>query len=373
MLPLRTIYLDTSHLHKLVTDFWCSTDKTRRSKAHNFLDKLNSEGFVIFLSHHILHELFAHRSDDIVLERINFLANLPVLSSAPDTSNSGVIGHWMDVLKFEIKFQLNKPHADYETICDSIKSQVVTFSSGSDLIKNTFETYSYLRDSGLFDTQSAAEHESLLHSNDGRSFDNLKITKFNNYQFKSDKEIVNYKSHFVENTKMNLVKHGDKKLKNIDLVASDFAAHVLGNVESLKYTTAKPDLETYLEAQGVNLNQITKNTKFRDVKNIGTFNSTMKDFIKEGILTAEEVSVIDREKLPSWLIITEIEDFMRSEPRATGSSLMDRYHMPYISYVDAMSCDKRVMQYINISKHKHSVFQRARDRCKAQSCYSNLV
>lgn len=373
MLSIKNIYIDTSHLNKLISDYWCSTTEHRRHKSREFLDKLESNGFIVFLSHHTLQELLAHENDDIVLERLNFIHNLPVLSTALEFNNNGVVGHWMDVLRAEIKFHLTDPEANYLTMCNSLKDQIIGHTSGPKLLNYASETYLALRDIGEFETQSAAEHESLLQSNEGRSIDNVKIRNLDNYQFKTKAEIAHHKSDYIERTTNSLIKHGDKKLINRESIAKDFAGKVFAGEDYLISATDKPDSNAYLKSRGVSPDQVSKNATFKDVTEISVFNAMMHDFVVDGTITSEEALLIDRDKIPSWTIVREIENLMRAEPRATGSSLIDRYHLPFVSYIDAMTCDKRVSHYLNISKNSHPILQQARERCKSAPSYSDLI
>lgn len=373
MLSLSTIYIDTSHLNKLIKDFWCSTNVERRKKAQGFLSYLDNNGIVIFISHHTLHELLAIKDDAIVQERLNFLEQLPVIATASYPNNESILGHWMDVLRLELIFQLSNPEAEYSEICSSQRDAIVKYTSGAELMNSIRDTYIGLRDYGTFETQPTIALESILHSSDGSLVDDMKLSDLDKAEFKTKEELDDDIPKFVHHTVTNLKQKGDKRLEELEPIAFEFASRVVTGGGKLLDSSDKPKSRIYLDSLGVRPDQVTPDTTFREVSDIHIFNKTIDQFVEDGAFSSEQSLRLDQSTVPSWTIIREIEYLMRKEPRATGSSVIDREHMVYLSYVDMMSCDKRVAHYINISKKPHPILKRAKDICKAKPSYTDLI
>lgn len=368
---LKLLYLDSAEIGRVASDLYATKDVGRVQRANKFLDRLRNSTYVLFFNHHLLQELLALKNDDLVEKRISFISTLPIVCW-PDTSTSdGLLGAYCDIQALEVNWSIENSEATYENCRSELSLKLLRYGSGEDLLSNYIDFYLAARDLDLFDVERVKAIESLTHAAE-RSIDTMTVLDIKNAKFKSQHDIEKWFQNYSLTVQKRISTLGDKKLKNAATHATEFVDSVSDSAGNL-LEDGVLNLDGFLASFRVRPDQVNDQTTVWEIGQLAIFNSQMKLLIENGNLVAGEVANVNPDRIPSWVIWRELNLHMKADRRATGSSMSDRYHATFVSYVDMMQCDKRVHHYFNISKSNRDPLLRAKTIVFKVRDYADLV
>lgn len=104
----RFVALDSSHLAVLIFDKY-SSDTVRRQSAAAFEGLFNECGAVLLLTHHHIEELFRHRDEAVVAQRMSYISSLPLVAWITAPSAPDAPGFVVDIFAKEAAALFNSP------------------------------------------------------------------------------------------------------------------------------------------------------------------------------------------------------------------------------------------------------------------------
>ncbi len=147
---------------------------------------------------------------------------------------------------------------------------------------------------------------------------------------------------------------------------------MLGEGKKL-YSSDLPLYESTIKAAGVELEQVTPKTTVGELGYLGVYNKKVRQILDSlGIPERREVELSPGEQI-SWTIWKHMDKAMKSEKRASGSNMEDRYMGILALFVDIHTADKRVHEYFRrLSRSEPSIYARMGKIVKL-SKYSDLL
>jgi len=238
------------------------------------------------------------------------------------------------------------------------------------LLTQYLDIYLDARELGLFDVQRTKAIESLAHAAE-RSIDAMTVAEIKTSKFKSQEEIDQWFQRFSMRVQRSITEFGDPKLQNTGEHATEFVDGVLEESKTLPVNGVLK-INDFLRGFGVRPDQVNDKTTVWEIGQVAIFNAQMKLLAENGNIRHDEVFRVNPKRVPSWIIWRELNEKMKADYRATGSSMSDRYHSSFISYVDKFQCDKRVHHYLGISKSTSEPIIRAKTISFKVKDYSSL-
>jgi hypothetical protein len=130
----RYVALDSSHLGAVAADV-AAKDQSCRRRAEVFAHALEASGGILLLCWHHLQELFSHRNEDVVAQRVAYLQSLPMVAAVASFRQDDTIGTVLDLQCFEIATAFKNPDADAVLVRDEAANRVFRLASGAELIQ----------------------------------------------------------------------------------------------------------------------------------------------------------------------------------------------------------------------------------------------
>lgn len=349
MIVTKLISLDTSVFGAIAADYFSRDNLVARKVVQFLIDN----GFIpLFSIHHIAEHLQC--SDIKVIDkRFSLIRSFPVVAWIKG-GVSGLPGSIIDLMGSEISL-MQDGVKDPSEILQKSKQYLIRYGSGEDLICRHEEILWTTRALGCFKLQRSKAIDSLVHvANRGvlseRLYDIKKYKR--NTSIEALKKFDELKRVITD----NLVKSGDKKLEKVPEVTDWFIGQVKADAQDLFTNDNLSLFDHLLNSYGLSEKDIDKNTTVGDLGEIATHKEQLKIVARSYDLNLRKSYKFPMKSIPSKYITSEVEKCIRSEKRASGSNVIDKYISALSLYVDLNIVDKRVNEYISqIKRKKHPI------------------
>ncbi|ANL47532.1 hypothetical protein AMC87_CH02866 [Rhizobium phaseoli] len=362
--------LDTSHLTQWIRDS-LSRKSADRQRARAFSEWLKGRGVLPLLTFHHLEELCAHEDADLVCARIGFLHSLPFIAWIGDQGPGGV----PSMMGAEVLAAYANPEYNPARVRDTAAASLIQVGSGEEFLGPAPEQWLALR--GIFLERSRKARSLVaVARTDVIDISSKPISELLSGRFRSV-DGVRRQLEVMEGTlALDIIRHGDKRIKEPRSVAADFMKRVADTIGNLPKNAAALVWES-LAAQGVEASDVRPDSTVGEVLEYGLFLQQMRISAGDaGIPFRDLKRSVTMDRVPTWIISSGLRRHGPPLKERKGSELIDTHLACLAAYANLTLVDKRTLEGFRRARRKVSglnLICRGVDRASAYHEVSTLV
>lgn len=339
----KFVVLDSATLGRLSWDYW-SQDATARDKARTFLSRLSERGVHVALTTTHICELLAHNDARISQNRLAFLRNISLIAWLRPYNRVWFPGNIMDLLTRELHAVIHLGARNWKEIIQSVRPELWETGTGSDMFADNAQLWLIMRSESQRQINHAIYIASVART-DPTGISGLKFRDALKLPRRSKEERANYLGSLADNMKAQLVRHGDKRLKDRRKVAGNFAQNTFAEVEAIE---AKGEsLLNIAQSQGVPPELINPGMTIGQIGELAVYGKKLALFVEKLNPRAQvDVKRVPPATLPSYVLEGRLASIQQRADRISGSDLGDGHIVPLTLYADGVEVDKRTWQFL---------------------------
>ncbi|TBC95137.1 hypothetical protein ELH26_14400 [Rhizobium leguminosarum] len=362
--------LDTSHLSDWIRDSQ-SRKSTDRQRAKVFSEWLKSRGALPLFTLHHLEELCSHDDTDLVRSRIRFLHSLPFIAWIAHQGSPSAPGGVASMMSSEILTAYANPEYDVARVGHAAATSLIQIGTGEDFLGPEPDIWLALREIFLERSRNARALVAVTRTNviDISSKPMAELLKG---RFRSAEGVRRQLEVIGGSLASDILRHGDKRIEQPRTVAADFMRQVAGAIDDLPKSAAAMIWES-LATQGVEPSDAKPDSTVGGVLEYGLFLQQMRISTQDsGIPFLDLKRTVSMDRVPSWIISSELRRHGPPLMERKGSELNDTHLACLAAYADLTLVDKRTLEGFRRARRKVSSFNLiCRDVDRASS-YQNV-
>lgn len=364
------VALDSSHLGAIAADR-ASGDRRRLGQVEAFEKVFNETGSVLLLCFHHFQELFAHRSDEIVTQRIAYIESLPLVAIVAPFRKDGIVGSIVDLQLFEVATAFNAPAADVLSVRNNAEDGMFRLSSGADLVRPFLQQWSVFRPA--FIEQEARGREIIAISrSDFAGNSDAKVVDLLRGKARTRVDTNQQFERLHERLSVDIGERGDKRIFDPKQASQAFLDDA--RRFDMDMTSAEGPALQILRTFDVELSEIGPKTTLADVGKLAIFRRKLKGLNKSlGLPWPELKARVAENRLPSGIIAGAIAQYHPDMRERDGSELIDRYLACLSAYADVTYVDRRTHEASRQARQKQPIFDRLVHRIEKAPHYSQIA
>lgn len=340
----RIAVLDSSTLGNVSRDYWSREDEAR-DKAHRFLAELMARGvFIAFTMTHIT-ELLAHDNKSIVRDRLKFLSRIQLIAWLRPYRRTWFPGSIFELLTRELHAAVHGSVCSWHDIIQEVRPDLWETGTGSEMFVEDDQFWSAIRD----ESRRQHEHEIFVASVArtrpiGKT--DLRLGDLPKLPERPKEAWANYTQRLAREMKRQLERHGDRRLRGVDAIASDFAGSTLKDM--LEINELGGDFtRRILEFNGIPQELVGPETTVSEVGELAIYANRLK-MLGQNLNPPLHVDMLDvpPESLPSYVVERRLSSRQDKTDRVSGSDLGDSFLAPLVLYGDGVEVDKRTYHHL---------------------------
>jgi hypothetical protein len=364
------VALDSSHLGAIAADN-ASGDQDRVRSVEAFTRAFDATGSVLLLCLHHLQELFAHKDDNVVAQRIAYLQSLPLVASVAPFRKDGLIGSVADLQSFEVASAFSDPAADVMSVRDRAAASMFLLSSGGDVIRPLLQHLSLVR-TAFMEQEARSRDIVAISRSDFASNSSAKIVDLLKSKLRAPDDISRQFQRLQGHLSAEIRERGDKRIPDAERSSQAF----LDEAKRFGMAVITPDNPALLllEAFEVQLSEVGPETTLADVGRLAVFRRKLKSLNENLDLPWPELKArVTEDRLPSGVIVNAIKQFHPDMRERDGSELTDRYLACLSAYADVTYVDKRTHEASLQARQKQPIFGRLVHRLEKAGSYEQIA
>ena len=362
-------------LVSLDTASWDLLTKEQNDAARRVLNLFASGSVIPFFTSTHLDELMQHGNRTVVDARQAMLRRLRFVTYLQGcNSGHGDVGWLLDLREAEMGVLCEVRGATTDVVLERVRETIVNrFCSGAELYERNIEQWEWYRQlaPAFRNTPEVASlaqfplpgvnlKERIPASSDDvefRTAEEMRRVLFNQFDWLVDK----------------LKTDGDPRLKDHEKVAAKFLREIVEDSEPLVNSPGDL-LEKLLAQAGVERSRLPPNPTIEDVGYEATFAGHFRVHERRLRLPVGTLKqFVRQEQVPSWIVWREVDRTMKRLRKAEGSSLADKWMVPFALYVDKFETDKRVCHCIREALPSHPLLKIVHARIFRRSSLEDLA
>lgn len=346
----------------LDTATWGLLASENSEDVHRIFRTFESGVIIPFFTSIHLSELTQHGGDEVLKKRIQMLRRLLFVSYIKATDPGDIVGFLLDLHEREIQALLHEPTLSVDEVANRVRPKVADgFCSGSDLCNQLEDQWLSWRALFAKDVlRKNAETASITHFPlPGVNLDEKIPNLSEGIEIRSKEEAVRFFQDRIPWPVEKLKVDGDKYFRETPdeeeayRVAASFLQECYEDIVPLMDDPAN-FLEKLLEQAGVERGRLSENPTIGEVGEEATFMEYLKTHERRLNLPAGTIkNFVRREFLPSWIVRILVDQKIKKMQRAEGSSLNDKFMIPFAMYLDAFEADKRICDCVRRASKEH--------------------
>jgi hypothetical protein len=345
--------LDSSHLGRIAADK-AAKDRTRQRRAGALEQAFEASGSILVLCWHHLQELFAHRSEHVVADRIAYLQSLPMVAAVASFPGEEIVGTVIDLQCFEAAAAFRNPTADAVAVRDEAARGMLRLVSGADLVRPFLQHWSVMRRAFAEQERRTREVVAISRSDFAGNSD-VKIVDLLRGRLRAPDDVNRQFQQLHDKLSADIRQRGDRRIPDPELSSQAFLEEV--RRIGLKTIRADDPALQVLQACGFGLSDIGPETTVSDLGRMAVFREKLRMLNEQlGLPWLELVARVKEERLPSGIIQGAIGKFHPDLRERDGSELADRYLACLSAYADITYVDKRTHEASRQARQKSTVF-----------------
>lgn len=336
---------------------WLAREKT--DVASRVLNLLGQGALVPFFTGTHLDELMQHGNRNVVDARQCLLRGLPFVSYLQGREGHNDVGWWLDLCELEMGILCDKHDASADVVLQESRDRfTVRFCSGVELYERNIQQWEFYRllESAFRNTPETASlaHFSLPGVNVKQRIpkptDRVDYRTADEFQ----KVVASQLDWFTNKLKTD----GDRRLRNPEELAARHLREIIEESELHFGGSANP-VDSLLAQAGIERARLPPNATIDDVGYEATFIGQLRVHERRLKLpTGTLKQFVRQEQVPSWMVWREVDRAMRRLQKAEGSSLADKWMVPFALYIAAFEADKRVCHCIRDAARSEPLIER---------------
>lgn len=343
----RYLALDTSHLTQWAHDRTAANADVRQV-ASNFEAWAENNGYVFLLTLHHIEELLNHDDPSRAYDRLKCLSELKMVSWIGDQESGP--GGITTIATAEARYILSSPEATALEVREAIRSSLIRFGTGADLLGNRFEDWLALRPLVRERAKEARELVALAHT-DVVDNSSQPMSELLNGSVRSGDELQRRLDLIRGSFALDIERRGDRRITDPQGLASAFMQDVKTTANGLPQDATRFVLQS-LARQGVIADDIRPGSTVGEMLDLGVFRSQLSALLEEDGVSGERLRRIQMSQMPTWLIQRAMKRFSPQPKYRDGSELNDFYLACLSAYADVTFVDKRVLEGFRQAKTK---------------------
>lgn len=340
----KFIILDSSTLGKVSKDYW-NSDVSLRIKAQTFISDLKDCNVFITLTMTHVIELLGVRNKSIINERLSFLRNLPLIAWLKPYDGRFFPGTIIDLHIRELHAVVHNQMLDWKSIIEHVRLSLWEVGVGSKLfVKDSFgwDVLQLLSEM----QQKRNQYIASILRTDPEKIKELTMGELKSMAKRPKSEWPVFLNQFASKMKMQLEKHGDKRLETPEEAAKSFAIGIHKDLYMID-SRGGDLVGQILKLNGVPKELVSDETTVDEVGQLAVYIKNL-NFFTENLHPKAKVTVqaVPPDMLPSYLLEHKLAQIQRKAPRASGSDIGDGHIAPLVFYVDGIEVDKRTHEYL---------------------------
>lgn len=347
----------------LDTASWDSIARQKTDAASRILNLLAHGSLIPFFTGTHFDELMQHGNRNVVDARQSLLRRLPFVSYIQGREGYNDVGWWLDLCELEMGILCDTHDASADVVLKEAQNRFTTrFCSGAELYERNVEQWEhYRRLEPMF--RNTPETASLAQfSLPGVNLDQRipKATERAVYRSAGEfrRVVASQLDWFAEKLRAD----GDKRLQDPEKLAAKHLRELIEESEPLLGADGDV-IERLLAHSGVERERLPAEATIHDVGYEATFIGHLR--VHERRLRLPRGALkqfVRQDQVPSWIVWREVDRAMRRLQKAEGSSLADKWMVPFALYVDRFEVDKRVFHCVRDAARSNPLLRRVQDR-----------
>ena len=338
----RIVVLDSSTLGNVSRDFW-STKSTERGKARSFLARLQDLGVLVTFTLTHVSELLRRGSEQVVQDRLAFLARLPLIAWLRPYDRNWFPGSLFDLLCRELHAVIHGVARSWPAIVDEVRRELWETGVGSEMFVANEELWSGVSCKAEHQHHTEMLIASVAKTDPGHIMDTTldELLRCPVRQ-KGDQEV--YVSRFAKELKQQLDRHGDKRLNCSEEIAAVFANRALQDSQIM---SGENPIARCLSSFGVPAEAVSGRMTVGQIGDLAVYATRLRA-IAEKLRPRVKVTVLDvpPDTLPTNVLHERLRSIQGSSHRVSGSDFGDACVAPLLFYADAVQVDKRTDEHL---------------------------
>jgi hypothetical protein len=341
----RLVVLDTSTISHLSANFW-ATDPSGSLQTRSFFDYLKSTGTLVGLTLTHVAELLRHEQESIVRDRVRFLKLIPLIAWIRPCSGNWFVGSVIDVVAREIDLVLKNPGITWPEVVQASRETLWEHGTGEEMFDDQSPVWPLIRKAASGHLSKEQYVESMCRARDEQV---LKLTlgecrKTYPQLVPPSSDVWQRVAHKMSR---DLKDHGDKKLKKVNQLASEFTQDSYHRILKITAESSENWIERLAESFDIPVAAINDNMTVEGLGDLGTYARQLRIFSKylrlDRALTVLDVPF---SRLPSYAVQIELERLQWRAVRIKGSDSGDRQIAPLTLYADFVDLDKKTSELL---------------------------
>lgn len=355
----------------LDTSSWGALARNECSERKRVLEALAKGAVIPFFTSMHLWELFQHEDERVFEQRLDFIRRLPFVAYLRCIYGTRSPGGILELHEAEMSCLRTSPLLNPdEVICQTRSTVTAGFCSGADFCSENENQWRIQRTVFPHMSANSAEIASVAHFPlPGVNLKEKVPPNSAGIEPKTKEEIAQFYGEGYEWLVEKLKADGDPRLneagKRIRTPEKAAAKFVKEAYDDAVAVLEKPGdlLENLLIASGVERSRLPKNPTIEDVGREAHFIGMLKIHERRLKLPQSTLKqIVRQENVPSWVVRREVDTAVKRLQKAEGSSLMDKFMLPFALYLDAMEVDKRIMDCVRQAAREHPLLSRVKSR-----------
>lgn len=366
----RYISLDTSHIAQWIRDTISARAEDQQAAAE-FDRWLAESGCIPLITLHHIEELCSHNDTGLVHTRLRFLGARKLVAwigdSTVDIGPSGIVS----ILREELRAAYEAPLSSPADIRQEATRHLFRVGSGQDMLGPDPDIWLHLSEIFAARTAYAREMVAITRS-DVIDIRDMPIHHFINGRRREGEGLRRRLSLIRGTYATDIEKHGDRRIKDPDAVASEFLQPVEEMTEALPHSP-KELILSVLAQQGIEPDDIRQNSTVGEILDLGEFLQRVRIVAPGMQLPWREVKRrVRMERIPSELITAGMRRHAQKLPERKGSDLNDTYLACLAAYADVTFVDKRTRETFRRARSKDAAFDAICKRVEVAPSYRNI-
>lgn len=216
----KFVALDSSHLGKVAEDK-ASKDSARCQRAAAFEKGFEESGGVLLLCWHHFEELFSHRGEDVVAQRVAYLQSLPMVATIASYRKDDVIGSILDLQAFEVAAAFENLATDAAAVRNKVANSMFRLTSGADLVRPLLENWSALR-VGFIEGEQRSQEIIAISKSGFAGISDTKIVDLLGERLRAPDDMQRQFQHMHGHLAADIRKRGDERIHDPERSSREF-------------------------------------------------------------------------------------------------------------------------------------------------------
>jgi hypothetical protein len=341
----RIVVLDTSTISNLSANFW-GADSSGLRQARSFFDYLKSTGTLVGLTLTHVGELLRHEQALIARDRIRFLKLIPLIAWIRPCSGDWFVGSLIDVVAREIDLVIKNLGITWLEVVQTSRQTLWEHGTGSEMFNEQSPVWPLIRRAATDHLSREQYVESMCRSRDEQVL-KLTLGECRKTHPRLASLSDDARRHVAHKMSRDLKNHGDKRLQQLNEVASEFTQDSYNRMLRIIAESSENWIERLAESFDIPAAAINDNMTVEELGDLGTYTQQLRIFSKY-LRLDRPLSVLDVpfSRLPSYVVQIELERRQWQATRVKGSDSGDRQIAPLTLYADFVDLDKKTSELL---------------------------